>query len=206
MNEETRSSNIFNGDNFAISALCDKRSYPVVRVNSEFTEVTNGDYLFHMPTPKIVGDDLPLGSSKELRDEKERDFVISELAAKDIEKNIPKGSMPILKNVWLVESLNENTASFLMINLDVEKKISVRIEDTRFPNTESVWPKGVPEIEIGFNPEYMIKLCQQFIKSDDRKVKAIRMKIYGKLQPIELQSTKQDGQLPKALLMPCKID
>lgn len=209
MKEKEKSLNVFNKHNFAIHALCDKsrmhrglREGLGIRITSNFTEVTNGHYLFRIPTPDVNKDDLPM--CNEILVEKKVNFVITSEAAQDIEKNIPKSFMPILENAWLVESEDKETVSFVMTNLDAKKKISSRPLNVCFPDTDSVWPKGPAVVEIDFDLDYMIKLCQQFAKSDNRQVKILRLKIYGASSAMVLESTKDDEQKPKALLMPCK--
>jgi len=194
--------NIFNKFNFAIHTLCGKMG---MRVTSEFTEITDGFCLFRMPIPELVEGDLPIGIDENELVKEKMDFIILPNTAKDIEKNIPQSqTMPVLENGWIVKSEKEKTVTFKMTNFDTEKKISVNPRDGRWPNTESIWPKDEPVAEVVFNIDFMIKLCQQFSKSDDRRSKTVRLKIYGKEKPIMLESTKDEGQKPKALLMPCK--
>ncbi len=205
-----RAKNIFNKHNFSIGSMSVKDDCRTgIRVNSLFTEVTNGHFLFHMPTPEVVAEDLPLSKRGIDLEDGDVNFAIPISSAKEIERNISKDpTMPILEHTWIEKgemSEKNDPVSFVMTDFETEKIITVQPSIERFPNTEAIWPKGEPEIEIGFNLDYMIKLCQQFAKSDDRGARILKLKIYRKEEVMMLESTKEEGQKPKALLMPCKI-
>jgi len=58
-------------------------------------------------------------------------------------------------------------------------------------------------LELGFNPDFMIKLCQQFKKNN---VKIVKLSLNGSTSPMQLDGRNSDtDQKIMALLMPCKI-
>ena len=201
---------IYNRNNFSIHALCDKdRDYLGVHVTPEFTEVTNGRYLLRVSTPEVGKEDLPEAPGhprKELKEEEREtigSFTIHKDAAKAVENMIPKEKYPIiLDNTWLGMNTNEEQAEFISTDLEVANSKIIRKIDGRWPKTDSVFPSGEIESTLGFDPDLMLKLCQQLKKME---VKYIKMDIRGENSPIELTGDiNETSQKVKALLMPKK--
>ena len=207
--------NGFNRANFSIASLADEdRRYLGVLVTNEKTEVTNGHYLLRVTTPDLNPEDYPTGPNGHKPIDKDFRCILSKDSAKQIEKAIPRGpkvgSLPILKNTWVVDD-NEETIGFVATDLDTWSPITARKVDGRWPNTDNdstIWPKDEPVLEIGFNLEYLEKLCKE-MKSIIGKSKSnplAKFTFYGSEKPVKIEADNLDtGQDVTALLMPCKF-
>ncbi len=202
---------IYNRNNFAIAVLApgaERHYLDGIHITPEFTEVTNGHYLVRVSRPEgLEVADLP--AVHEIMTGKKKgqkiDFILPASAAKEIEKAIPKnGTIPILRNAWLGDNTNEEYIEFISTDLETHRPIKARKIEAKYPNTEAVLPKTPPNMSIGFNPDLMIKLCQQFKKM---KINAVKLDLRGITEAMALS-----GQCPEtlqkieALLMPIKID
>lgn len=208
---------LYNKHNFQIASLSpgDQRYYlDGIFVTPDYTEVTNGHYLVRVTRPEgLKVEDLPVipdhkvkRFTKKERDEKEDHFILPAAAAKEIEKAIPgkNGTMPILSNAWITNKTKGDQVEFITTDLETARPFLARKVEGKWPKTEAIWPTEDPGLTIGFNPDYMIKICQQFKKMDIRFVK---LDLYGLTKSMQLSGKNLDkGQEIKAVLMPCKID
>jgi len=203
---------IFNKTNFRIYSLAEKEArYYLngIHVTPDYTEVTNGHYLIRVDAPykgkrKEALKDCPI-VNEQVPVEKECEFVIPADTAKEIEKNIPKErSLTQLNNAWVVED-TEETATFITTDLNTTKPITFRKIDGKSLNTNAVIDnvsKKAP-ITIGFNAEYMMKICQQYKKAD---IKCVSLSLFGLKKAMKLEGTSTEhDQTITTVLMPCVL-
>jgi len=203
---------IFNKTNFRIYSLAEKEArYHLngIHVTPDYTEVTNGHYLIRVDAPykgkrKEALKDCPI-VNEQAPVTRECEFIIPTEAAREIEKNIPKErSLTQLNNAWVVED-TEEAATFVTTNLETTKPVMFRKIDGKSPNTNAVIDnvsKKAP-ITIGFNAEYMMKICQQYKKAD---IRCVSLSLFGLNQPMKLEGTNTDhDQTITTVLMPCVL-
>ena len=198
---------VFNKNNFMIHSLAS--GYPsyakeYIHVTSDFTEATNGNYLIRVYS-KDEKEDVP--KTDNLKALKEKiDVLIPANSAKEIEKAIPKNQYPtVLNNTWVGKNTNDNQVEFICTDLETWKPVVVRKVDERYPNTDSILKnidEDNPTVQISFNSEYMMKLCQQFKKAD---IKGVKLSIYGDDKAMKLEGKNSDDQKILAVLMPMKL-
>lgn len=196
---------MFNKTNFRISALLPKDGFLThLHLTDQFTEVTNGHYLIRVDAIKSFNyEDLPKVDDIEPTVGPVECLVTAD-TAKAIEKAIPKmRTLPMLEHAWIGGNGNKDTTTFITTDLETETPItSINPQDVRYPKTDEIWPKGDPEFEIAFNPDYMSKLCQQYVKAGITK---ITLAIHGDKQAMKLTGTNTEKeQEVKALLMPMR--
>ena len=202
---------IFNKTNFRIYSLAEKEArYHLngIHVTPDYTEVTNGHYLIRVDAPykgkrKEALKDCPI-VNKQAPVTRECEFVIPTEAAREIEKNIPKErGLTQLNNAWVVED-KEETATFLTTDLQTTKPVTFCKIGEKFPNTNAVIDnvsKKAP-ITIGFNTEYMMKICQQYKKAD---IKCVSLSLFGLTKAMKLEGTSLNhDQTITTILMPMK--
>ena len=203
---------IYNKTNFRIHSLAEKESRYYLNglhVTPNYTEVTNGHYLIRVDAPfsgkrKEVLKDLPTPNNYKPVT-KESKFILPADTARELEKNIPnERSITILNNAWLVED-KEDEATFITTDMQTTKPVTFRKVDQRFPNTDSILekiPKDAP-ITIGFNPDYMIKICQQYKKAG---IQGVALSLYGTETAMKIQGKDvHNEQTITSLLMPMKV-
>jgi hypothetical protein len=207
--DRAQSIGVFNKFNFDLASLAaGEQRYCLngIHVTNDFTEVTNGHYLMRISTPQINPDELPYGPNQEKPYTGPINAIVSADAAKQIQKNIPKnGNLPILNNAFPGPNTKEDGSSIEFVTTDLEtwNPVSVRPVGAKYPNCDAVWPKKQPNLVMGFNPDYMMKLCQQFKKN---KVKVVKLSIYGIHEAMMFEGKNEDTEQDiKALLMPCKV-
>ena len=107
--------------------------------------------------------------------------------------------MPITRNdSW------EQEATFLTTDLETDKPVTFRKLEGPYPNTDAGIPTEKAPITIGFNPEYMMKICQQYKKAD---IRFIEFSLYGLTEKMMLKGTNSHtGQGITTILMPCKVN
>ena len=87
-----------------------------------------------------------------------------------------------------------------MTNLETTTPVNAKRIEGKFPRTDMIWPDKEPVLELGFNPDYMMKLCQQFKKMD---ISYVHLKLHGSQSAMELTGESMEtGQKVRALLMP----
>lgn len=202
---------IFNRTNFRIHSLVPKDEYGYqvkgLHVTPDYTEVTNGHYLIRVDAPfkgsrEEMITDLPIVNGHAAV-KKGCEFIIPVAAAKEVERNIPKKSgMPILENAWLVDD-KEEEATFMTTDLETHKPVSFRKILRKFPNTEAVIPKEKAPISIGFDPDYMMQLCQQYKKAG---IDCVSLSLYGLTKAMKIEGTTdaETDQSITSVLMPKK--
>lgn len=177
-----------------------------LHVTSEFTEVTNGHYAMRISNVQIDPGEYPLGPNGEKLYTEPIDIIVPTEVVKRIQKNLPtKIHIPILKHAvpGANTKADKSSAEFIMYDLTVWSPISFKPDDARYPNIDAVMPKDQPELEIGFNPEYMIKICQQFKKNG---VTGIRLSLYGPANAMKLEGKNTEtGQDIVVILMPVEL-
>ena len=210
-NEKTKRVGVLNKFSLDLAALVDKekgRYLNGIHVTSEFTEVTNGSYAMRIDNVKIDPDDYPNGPNGEKIYTEEIDAMISDDVAKRIQKSIPgirSASLPILQNAVPGQNIKKDGTNMELITYDLEvwNPINFRPIEERYPNIDAVFPKDKSEMELGFNPDFMIRLCQQFKKNG---VKVVKLSLYNANCAMQLEGKNSDtDQEIKALLMPCKV-
>lgn len=177
-----------------------------LHVTSEFTEVTNGHYVMRISNVKVDPNDYPVGPNGETLYTKPIDIIVPTEVVKRLQKNIPtKVHIPILQNAIPGGNTKEDMSSveFVMFDLTVWSPIIFKPENAKYPNTDAVMPEKQAELEIGFNPDYMIKICQQFKKNG---VGCVKLSLYGAESAMQLEGKNMDtNQEIKAVLMPKKF-
>jgi len=197
---------IYNKNNFSIHALCDKdRDYLGVHVTPKFTEVTNGHYLLRVSTPEIDMDDLPEAPNhpriavQTNAEEEACNFVIHKDSGKAIESMIPKHSFPALNSAWIGANTNKEQVEFISTDLEITNSKIIRKLEAKYCDTDRIWPDKEIKASLGFDPDLMLKLCQQLKKMD---IRHIQMSIRDENTAIELTGKNNEtGQDIRALLM-----
>jgi len=201
---------IYNKNNFQIADLApnENRYYQNgIHVTNKYTEVTNGHYAVRVSTPKNAEkmvEDFPMLDNKKPVELEEDGCIISSKFAKAVGDAIPKNpNLPILENAVLVESA-EDMVEFAVTDLDVTRFLRGRKIDRRFPDTNSVIPKGDGKFIISANPDYLIKILQQYKKM---QIKTVRFDFYAENEPIKITGTNADKEQEcLVVLMPTKTE
>ena len=206
--KETTKVTVLNKHNLAIHKLAPKeRVYYLngIHVTDDFTEVTNGHYLVRVSTLREDMDEILNSHYGQPPTIKPVETVIKAEDAKDIERSLPKekGLPAVDEKAWFLEQTAEK------IELGAFKKgWTVEPMEGKFANTNSVWPKDTPEIELAFDAGYMETLCgfiRKAFKSNYNDPK-VTLKLYGAEKPIEMKAENSDtGQTIEVLLMPVRM-
>jgi len=219
--ERNKTIKLFNKQNFSIASLApNKNTYQqeFIHITDNYTEVTNGHYLCRITTQSIAKEDLPINNGLKPNN-KEIEMLIDKDSAKKIEQNIPtdKDAPPtkFLKSTWVGKNTNEDKAEFIMTDIVNWTPINVQKQEGRYYNTDAIIEsveKDKAVIEIGFNVEYMKKLCDQVIKLQSKRyTKCARLSIYGAEKAMKIEAKTDDTETEKEqkmiiILMPMKID
>jgi len=208
--KDLKTVSIYNKHNFEIAKLCTKESRyhvcDVVHLTESFTEVTNGHYLVRVESAKENPEGLPSRSpdDKPIAADK-TDIVIPVDTATAIEKALPKNSsIPALKNAWITDRSNEKATDIMTTDLELDRHFTIpKNGDHQYPSTKTIWPEDKNKvISIGFNPDYMKRLCDIFTK---QKLGVVTLSLYGKDAVMLLEGKNTDtGQKTTMLLMPKK--
>jgi len=83
----------------------------------------------------------------------------------------------------------------------------VRNQEGRYYDTEKIIPVAKPKIKLGFNAEYMKRLCDQVTKMG---IKGVELSIYGETKPMRITGKTTDTETGAEqgvliLLMPMKV-
>lgn len=179
-----------------------------IHVTSDFTEVTNGHYALRITNVKIWADDYPVGPGDEKIEvyTEPIDIVIPENVARRMQKNLPvRMNMPILQSAVPGQNTKKDgtNVEFITYDLEIWSPINFRPDDLTYPDLDKVLPTEHPELVLGFDPDYMIKLCQQFKKNG---VETVKLSLYGENKVMQLEGKNMEtSQELKALLMPKKV-
>jgi len=207
--EEVQQIGVLNKFSLDLILLADNKSYHYLdglHVTSEFTEVTNGHYAMRISNAKIHSDDYPLGPNGEKIYTKPIDILISTDVVKKLQKGIPtKMSIPILQNAVPGSNTKDDgsTVEFIMFDLVAWSPVIFRPADQKYPDIDKVIPEGQPEMEIGFDPDYMIKICQQFKKND---VRTVKLSLYGAEKSMKMEGRNSDTDQDLLVILMPKSD
>lgn len=207
---------IYNRNNFSIASLCSGESkYYLngIHFTPEHTEVTNGHYLARVSVPfsgkslKEALNDLPKVEHYEPKKENgngEECFTFPVGASIEVEKSIPKErDLRALNNAWITENTNKEEAEFVTTDLTTTRPIKARKIEGKWVNSDAIMPKDKPEMTLGFNPEYMFKICRLFQKM---KLRQVRLDIYGEKKAMRMIGKTEEDQEVIVLLMPTITD
>lgn len=212
--EKEETVKLFNKHNFNIANLIGQgdRHHEYMHLTSDHTEVTNGHYLCRVSSQSIPKEELPTNNGLEpLEPSPEKiEALIDGDSAKRIQKNIPsKKDVPIgfLKSAWIGKNTNGEEVEFLMTDLNSWTPIIARKGEGRFPDAKNIIPKNKPKIELGFNPLYMKKLCEQIVKMG---IRGVSLSIYGDDKPMKITGKTTDTETGAEqevliLLMPMRV-
>ena len=200
---------IYNKNNFQIADLAPKEGKYYqngVHVTNDYTEVTNGHYVVRISTPKdgkkMVGE-FPLLNGKKPVELNDGGCVISSKFAKAVSDAIPKKpARSVLENTVTVEAAKDDI-EFAVTDLDVTRFLRGRKVDDKFPDIDAVIPKQNSEHVVSINPDYLIKILQQFKKM---KIETVRFDFYDENQPIKITGKDDKEQECFALLMQMKTE
>ena len=200
---------IYNKNNFQIAELTPKEGKYYqngVHVTNEYTEVTNGHYAVRVSTPKDgkeMVSEFPLLNGKEPVELEEDGCIISSKFAKAVGDAIPKNlSLPVLQNTVAVESKGDDI-EFAVTDLDVTRFLRGRKIDSKFPDIDAVIHKEDGEFVISVDPDYLIKVMQQYKKM---KIKTARFDFYGQNSAIKITGKDDKEQKCLSILMPVKTE
>lgn len=209
---------IYNRNNFSIVSLSpgSERYYlDGVHVTPDYTEVTNGHYLARVSVP-FKGDSLKeaLADLPEVEGHKpkkdngnglETGFTFPAKAVVEVERSIPKNQRYAkrLENAWITENTTDEEAEFVSYDLETVRPVKAKKLEGRWPNTDMVMPKDKPEMTLGFNPDYMLRICQVFKKM---KLKAVRLDLYGEKKAMRMIGKTEEDQEVIVILMPMVTD
>ena len=133
----------------------------------------------------------------------EERFTFPVAACVEVERSIPKEkSCPILNNAWITENTTEEEVEFVTYDLTTTKPTKAKKVEGKWVNSDAVMPKDEPEITLGFDPEYMLKICRVFKKM---KLRQIRLDIYGDKKAMRMIGKTDEGQEITVLLMPIQL-
>ena len=207
---------IYNRNNFSIASLCSGESrYYLngVHFTPEHTEVTNGHYLVRVSAPfsgkslKEALNDLPKVEHHEPKKENgngEECFIFPATACVEVERAIPKEkTLPQLNNAWITENTNKEEVEFVTYDMNTTRPVKAQKIEGKWVNSEAIMPKDKPEMTLGFNPEYMFKICKLFQKM---KLRQVRLDIYGEKKAMRMIGKTEDDQEVIVLLMPMITD
>ena len=206
---------IYNKNNFSIASLCPGewgRYYlDGVHVTPGHTEVTNGHYLVRVSVPfkgkalKETLKDLPKVENHEPKNNGEERFVFPAKDAQAVANSIPnERNLKVLNNTWITENTTKEEAEFVTYDMSTTKPIKARKIEGKWANSDAILDNlGEPEMTLGFNAEYMLKICQVFKKM---KLQAIRLDIYGEKKAMRMAGKTEEGQEVIVLLMPMVTD
>jgi len=203
---------LFNRHNFNIGNLIERsdRYHEYMHVTNDHTEVTNGHFLCRISTQGIPKEELPTNNGLEPSSEK-IEALIDKDSAKKIQQNIPTKKdapgLPRLKTTWIGKNTNGEEVEFLMTDLNSWTPIIARKGEGRFYATDEAIPKGKPRIKLGFNPDYMKKLCEQIVKMG---IRGVSLSIYGEDKAMKITGKTTDTETGAEqevliLLMPMKV-
>lgn len=190
---------IYNKNNFLIGTLASKERFGQasgVHVTEKLTEVTNGHYLVRISVPKDCDAtvDLPQNRAHKPRKQKRVNVIVSPETSAAVVKSIP-GAMGFPPNgcgsfVWLGRNTDEKSTEFLTgDHTGSTKAVMAENVEGKFPDSQSVIKnyglKRKGRMVLGFNAEYMKKLCDFLCKA---KVRGVKMSLYGPDKPIKLEN------------------
>jgi len=200
---------IYNKNNFQIADLAPKEGgyyQDGVHVTNDYTEVTNGHYVVRVSTPKDgkkLVEEFPFGIGKKPVELEKNGCIISSKFAKAVSDAIPKKpTLPVLENTVTVESAKDDI-EFAVTDLDVTRFLRGRKVDSKFPDIDAAIPKQNSEHVVSVNPDYLIKILQQFKKM---KIETVRFDFYDENQPIKITGKDDKEQECFALLMQMKTE
>lgn len=208
---------LFNRHNFSIASLCPKAEDRYIangiHLTKDYTEVTNGHYLIRVNVPfkgesKEKIEHYPSLEGKEIKTDfpLDQSVIVDFETAKDIEKAIPKHkTLDILNHAIISTDSNDKETEFITYDLVRQKSIKSVNSGGRYPNTEAVLKPSEESnktLIIGVNPEYLMKLGQQFKKMGCKNMK---LEFQDKDHAIRISAITDEQQDVIALLMPMKI-
>ena len=173
-----------------------------IKVTKDKTTGTDGNILIEIATQDSQDDEFPLtGNLTPLVLGDNDSLLISSKDAAKISKTIPKRSpLPILENAQVCQG----NGSLPVITTDLESPTVHQIKpgEGTFPNTDLVWPKGTPKVEIGIDLKLLSKLvhCLQ-----SAGVEIAKLSIYDALTPIKVDSVRPGDRKVSGLIMPCRL-
>jgi len=186
----------------AASEASENNGRPVlgcIKVTKDKTTGTDGHILIEIANQTMQDDEFPLTSNCTplvLRDNES--ILINAKDAVKIAKTIPKRSpLPILENAQLCQG--NGSLPVITTDLDSPTVHQIKPGEGTFPNTDIVWPKGTPMIEIGVNLKLLSKLvhCLQ-----SAGVEIARLSIYDALTAIKVDNVRPTDRKVSGLIMP----
>src|SRR3990172_42451 len=186
----------------AASEASENNGRPVlgcIKVTKDKTTGTDGHILIEIANQTMQDDEFPLTSNCTplvLRDNES--ILINAKDAVKIAKTIPKRSpLPILENAQLCQG--NGSLPVITTDLDSPTVHQIKPGEGTFPNTDIVWPKGTPMIEIGVNLKLLSKLvhCLQSAGGE-----IARLSIYDALTAIKVDNVRPTDRKVSGLIMP----
>lgn len=203
---------IYNRNNFSIASLCaEKERYYLhgIHFTPEHTEVTNGHYLVRVSAPfsgkdlETALNDLPKVEGYEPKENGEECFTFPATTCVEVERSIPKERvLTQLNHAWITKNTTKEEVEFVTYDMNTTKPIKAKKIEGRWPNSDMIMPKDEPEMTLGFNPDYMLKICNVFKKM---KLKEIRLDLFGDKKAMRMTGKTEEGQEVVVLLMPMKL-
>lgn len=207
---------IFNKKNFLIFALAPSgNDYGSktggIHVTHKHTEVTNGHYAVRIAVPPNGDAKVELPKSKHHKRFKRKriDVVISKAAAESVLKGIPGTGFACDSLTWVGRRTEDEHTEFVSSEFGITRSAVVENIEGKFPDIEPVIKsqslRRKPRVEVGFNPEYMKKLCDFFIKS---KIRNVKMSLFAPDKAMVLEDShdgKEGRQAVYVLLMPSAL-
>lgn len=200
---------IYNKSNFQIVSLApgkDRYHISGIHITKDYTEVTNGHYVVRVSTPvnkKEMAKEFSRLGNKKPTELKEGCFIKSGFAkvvGDAIHKNL---DAPILGNAVIVESKGDEV-EFAVTDLEVTRFLKGRKGDGKYPDIDAIIPKEEGKLVISVNPDYLIKILQQYKKMN---INRVRLDLYSDTQPIKITGiTPERDQECLSILMPMKTE
>ena len=170
-----------------------------IKVTKDKTTGTDGHILIEIANQSSQDDEFPLtGNLTPLVLGDNDSLLISSKDAAKISKTIPKRSpLPILENAQVCQG--NGSLPVITTDLDSPTVHQIKPGEGTFPNTDIVWPKGTPMIEIGVNLKLLSKLvhCLQ-----SAGVEIARLSIYDALTAIKVDNVRPTDRKVSGLIMP----
>jgi len=175
-----------------------------LKVDSEKTTATNGHMLIQIPHPVADPNEFPTVNGYKNKEINGTPVLIHAESAKTISKNIKKAkNMPILENAMICEG--QDDLPVVTTDLDQKQVVMVMVKadpEINFPDTDKVWPKKEPTVEIGLGLENLKKLVEILKASGSIGVK---LSIIDNASPFVLESLGDRDRVITGLIMPMRI-
>jgi len=139
---------------------------------------------------------------------KNEEYLLNASQLKVALQRIPKKTdLPILKNIWTIESERDNQVKVISTDLSSNSIDYIEKCDANYPNVDIIIPTSEPIATISFSIPYMIELLKAIDIAGAKETSSIvTVEIHDKLAPIMLRSIDSNKNKITGLLMPVRVE